>query len=135
MVARLRRAPRWLNILPSISGKTGGIGPDLRCLGRHDSFQTQLFRDPWKRSHFLVSENAGDSHPSMLGSKLKSGRVWSGPLRIRPSQLTLGWEVTGYGVEDNVALYSPSLEWNHTTTPVWSGHNLIGSEWSGQIYE
>lgn len=81
-----------------------------------------------------VRDNPAHSLPLMSGKVLKRGRVWSGPLHIRPWMGQLEREIIGYGVEDNVALYSPSLEWHHTTIAVWSGHNSFVSKRSGQLH-
>ena len=82
-----------------------------------------------------VRENAGDSLPPLSCETLKRGRVWSGPLHIRPPPCQLEREIMRYGVEGNVALYSWSLEWHHTTIAVWSGHNSFVSKRSGQLHE
>ena len=45
-VARLRRAPRWLRLLPAHAGSCAETGPSLSCLRRRDRFQTPPFQGP-----------------------------------------------------------------------------------------
>ena len=96
MVARLRRAPRWLSLLPAHAGCCAETGPSLCRLRLHDLSRPRCSETPPAASSSRERE-CGENCSSPAPEKVEAGPSLEWHHAVSAPLLTVVWIIMRYG--------------------------------------